>query len=422
MIFGGKKKDALNKDEFLNLISNGKYKEALAIIESEESSEYFNDPDIFFSYIGIHYIVNKEFSSMKCSIKDLNEINDKWKFTGFIEKAFGLNLYRYFEQKEEAIFNDLIDSMELCGLSKEALELIKKEIGQPRNEKEYNNVAFLLWELKKYKEALNYFKKSLVLKTNPITYNSLGLIYNELGNNFLSEKYFKQGLEEFDDNITLLTNYAVLLFNLGKLEAANNIILKIQNYQVGTNFLHAGIGKILPPEYEIDLEEELKRCPKSLSVVLEIGKYMLKRGDVERTIDFLNEEMKKGNESAKIYSLLSYAYYYSFKFSEAETIALKAKEKFDNNIILLLTLVFLYVRREKYDKVLSILNIIKEKDVMYIEALFNVGLALENAGVLTKARLLFEWYLDVSDNRVGKEVISLHLEVINVKLRLGQGG
>jgi tetratricopeptide (TPR) repeat protein len=359
---------------------------------------------------------------MKCSIKDLNEINDKWKFTGFIEKAFGLNLYRYFEQKEEAIFNDLIDSMELCGLSKEALELIKKEIGQPRNEKEYNNVAFLLWELKKYKEALNYFKKSLVLKTNPITYNSLGLIYNELGNNFLSEKYFKQGLEEFDDNITLLTNYAVLLFNLGKLEAANNIILKIQNYQVGTNFLHAGIGKILPPEYEIDLEEELKRCPKSLSVVLEIGKYMLKRGDVERTIDFLNEEMKKGNESAKIYSLLSYAYYYSFKFSEAETIALKAKEKFDNNIILLLTLVFLYVRREKYDKVLSILNIIKEKDVMYIEALFNVGLALENAGVLTKARLLFEWYLDVSDNRVGKEVISLHLEVINVKLRLGQGG
>ncbi|MCK5398921.1 hypothetical protein KAJ26_02770, partial [bacterium] len=61
---------------------------------------------------------------------------------------------------------------------------------------------------------------------------------------------------------------------------------------------------------------------------------------------------------------------------------------------------------------------IKSVDPMYIEALFNVGMILENAGILTKAKLLFEWFVEISDHESSKQVVELHLEVINSRLNL----
>ncbi len=256
------------------------------------------------------------------------------------------------------------------------------------------------------------------MQNDPLTYNSMGLIYNELGNQVLAKKYFKEGLKEFPDDITLLSNYGVLLFNLGEIEESNIVVDKLKSYNIGNSFLHAGIGKILPPEYEIDLEEELARHPKSPSIVLEIGKFMLRRGSLEKLITFIKDEMTRGNESPKILSLLSYAYFFSYEFSEAESAVLKSIEKFPDNITLLLTIIFLYVNRGKFEKVLPILEKIKSVDPMYIEALFNVGMILENAGILTKAKLLFEWFVEVSDHESSKQVVELHLEVINSRLNL----
>ncbi|MCK5224047.1 hypothetical protein KAR04_04715, partial [Candidatus Calescamantes bacterium] len=142
------------------------------------------------------------------------------------------------------------------------------------------------------------------------------------------------------------------------------------------------------------------------------------RGNLEKLITFIKDEMTRGNESPKILALLSYAYFFSYEFSEAESTVLKSIEKFPDNITLLLTIIFLYINRGKFEKVLPILEKIKSVDPMYIEALFNVGMILENAGILTKAKLLFEWFVEVSDHESSKQVVELHLEVINSRLNL----
>ncbi|MCK4642182.1 hypothetical protein KAU32_00965 [bacterium] len=418
ILFGGKKKGKFAGGQFFSLVQKGKYKQALALIGEEEFRHLGDEPDVIFTYLAVYYLQNNELYEFDYPKAKLVALEKEWALTGDIEKVLGLDLYYYYNLKDKSYVNKIIDAFELIGDYKRAIDFFNSEIGTPKDAQSNNKLGFLLWELKDYKAALQSFKKSLVMQNDPLTYNSMGLIYNELGNQVLAKKYFKEGLKEFPDDITLLSNYGVLLFNLGEIEESNIVVEKLKSYNIGNSFLHAGIGKILPPEYEIDLEEELARHPKSPSIVLEIGKFMLRRGSLEKLITFIKDEMTRGNESPKILSLLSYAYFFSYEFSEAESAVLKSIEKFPDNITLLLTIIFLYINRGKFEKVLPILEKIKSVDPMYIEALFNVGMILENAGILTKAKLLFEWFVEVSDQESSKQVVELHLEVINSRLNL----
>ncbi len=414
-LFGGKK-SSFRKEDFVRTLKSGDHKKAYEMLAESKPEDLADDNEVLFSFIGLKYLATKEMFSGKLKVGNLDDLEEAWEFSGEIERFLGLMIYRF--SLDPKYLPRLVDYLELLGRCEDAIALINKTNPKITDPELLNKLGFLNWELKDYRAALDCFKKSLVYASNPIIYNSMALIYNELGNQVLAKKYFAEGLKSFPDDITLLTNYGVLLFNLGEYEASNNIVSKLKKYNVGTNFLHAGIGKILPPEYEIDLETELKRHPKNPGIVLEIAKYYLRRGDLGKLIDFIVAEVKNGNDSPKISTILSYAYYYNFQFSEAENTIIRSLGKYSNDITLLLALIFLYIHMGKLANVIPVLEKIKTVDPMYIESLFNVAMILEGANIFTKAKLLYDWYVKVSDNSSGKFVASLKLEIIDSKLKV----
>ncbi|MCD6579485.1 hypothetical protein J7L48_08405 [bacterium] len=415
MIFKKNKGEAFSQEEIDELIKQFKYKEAYKLLLDSKDTLKTNDPIFYFYFIGLKYLVEKKFWNEKDELPAAEYLK-KYQFSGQNELTLGI--YIYLNNKDEKYIMDILDNFEIFGLYDDILKLLDEKFKTSQAPEILNKYGFTYWQKKEYKFALQSFKKSLVMNDDPIVFNSMALLYNDLGDQTLAEKYFKEGLKLFPDNFTLLSNYAVLLFNLGLFDKSNKVVKKIKEKGLGMSFLHSGLGKILTPEYEIDLENELKREPKNNSLVLEIGKYLLRRGELEKLVTFLNDEMKKGNESPKIYSLLAYAHYYKYDFKSADIAVSKGLTKFKDNITLLITLVSLNIHRGNLRTIPDTLKKIKEVDPMYIEALFNVAMLLEGSDMFRKAKMFYEWYLEVSDSESTKQVAQWHLDVIYSKLQI----
>ncbi len=414
MIFK-KNKGNINQEQFDEFIKALNYEDAYSLLSQSKNQLSNEDPILYFYYIGLKYLVEKKFWDEDMELPG-EEYLKQYQFSGKNELILGIYIYLY--KKDAKYIIALMDVFELFGLYDDILNLLNEKFKNSNDPEVLNKYGFIYWQKKDYKKALNSFKRSLVLKQDPIVFNSMALLYNDLGDQTLAEKYFKEGLKLFPDDFTLLSNYAVLLFNLGLFDKSNKVVKKIKEKGLGMSFLHSGLGKVLKPEYEIDLENELKREPKNNSLVLEIGKYLLRRGEIEKLIEFLKVEMNKGNESPKIFSLLAYAYYYKFDFKSADNAISQGLSKFKDDITLLITMVSLNIHRGNLRNISSVLKKIKEVDPMYIEALFNVAMLLESSNMFRKAKMFYEWYLQVSDNESTKQVAQWHLDVINSKLQI----